>query len=429
MDANWFNAFFDDHYENVMNNVGRYVSDGFAGTSYVSGFGGSYGDGYGNYNIERLGKTVQTNKGHDKGHTEATHTNKGNDKGQTEGFLPESLLEVEVVSMPTKAKEVEDKHNGAPVTSYEVTDFRDCCSDLGLADLNSTSCLYTWLNGHVWRKIDRFMVNTHCSTLQQQAHVHFDNPRAFSGHSPSSIQLGSRQPCRNRNFKFFNMWADHSQFFELTEQCWNTYIYGSYMFTLCRKLKLLKRPLKELNKLHYSHISQRVTRAEEELDSLQSLLHQDRDNIHLQSQDKHLRSQLLHLKSVEQSYYGQKLKFTFLKEANKGTRFFHALLSQKHRRNHIPAIQVPSDIYTSSVDEVGHEFVRYYKNLLGSIKQTIPINEDVIHCGPCLDAASHDFFLGPVTNDLIQQTLFNIGNEKALGPDDTHPCSLRKHGV
>jgi hypothetical protein len=108
-------------------------------------------------------------------------------------------------------------------------------------------------------KIDRVMVNTHWSTLQQQAHVHFDTPRAFSDHSPSFVQLGSRQPCRNRSFKFFNMWANHSQFLELTEQCWNTPIYGYYMFTLCQKLKLLKRPLKELNKLYYSHISQRVT--------------------------------------------------------------------------------------------------------------------------------------------------------------------------
>ncbi|XP_061961541.1 protein ALP1-like [Populus nigra] len=52
MDSNWFTALFDDHYENVMNNVGRYVSDGFAGTSSVSGVGGSVGDSYGNYNSE-----------------------------------------------------------------------------------------------------------------------------------------------------------------------------------------------------------------------------------------------------------------------------------------------------------------------------------------------------------------------------------------
>jgi hypothetical protein len=52
MDADWFNAFFDDQYENVMNNVVRYVSDGFASTSSRRGFGGSFGAGYGNNNNE-----------------------------------------------------------------------------------------------------------------------------------------------------------------------------------------------------------------------------------------------------------------------------------------------------------------------------------------------------------------------------------------
>ena len=43
----------------------------------------------------------------------------------------------------------EDKNNGAPVSSYDVRDFRDCCSDLGLTDLNSIGSLFTWSNGHV----------------------------------------------------------------------------------------------------------------------------------------------------------------------------------------------------------------------------------------------------------------------------------------
>jgi len=52
MDADWFNALFDDQYENVMNNVVRYVSDGFAGTSSGRGFGGSFSASYGNNNNE-----------------------------------------------------------------------------------------------------------------------------------------------------------------------------------------------------------------------------------------------------------------------------------------------------------------------------------------------------------------------------------------
>lgn len=37
--VNWFNALFDDQYDNVMNNVVQYVSNGFGGTSTGSGFG------------------------------------------------------------------------------------------------------------------------------------------------------------------------------------------------------------------------------------------------------------------------------------------------------------------------------------------------------------------------------------------------------
>lgn len=36
-----------------------------------------------------------------------------------------------------------DKHNGAHVTSYKVSDFRECCTDLGLVDLNSTGYFFT----------------------------------------------------------------------------------------------------------------------------------------------------------------------------------------------------------------------------------------------------------------------------------------------
>jgi hypothetical protein len=102
------------------------------------------------------------------------------------------------------------------------------------------------------------------------------------------------------------------------------------MFTLCRKLKSLKRPLKELNKLHFSHISKRVARAENSLATHQSLLHQNLDNDQLLLQESNLRSSLLNLKQAELLYFKQKLKCNFLNEAYKGSNFFHALMGQKH---------------------------------------------------------------------------------------------------
>ena len=195
-----------------------------------------------------------------------------------------------------------DKYNGAAIYTYETSDFRECCSDLGLHDLNYTGCHFSWTNGNVWSKLDRVLFNPFWSSLQCSAHVHFDMPDAFSDHSPALVCLDQRVPGR-RNFKFFNMWASHDQFMEIVSRNWSISIYGTTMYALCRKLKYLKGPLKELNKLHFSHISERVSRLETELDLYQIVLHHDRDNSLLLEQDRLFRLKLLRLKSTENMFF------------------------------------------------------------------------------------------------------------------------------
>jgi len=95
------------------------------------------------------------------------------------------------------------------------------------------------------------------------------------------------------------------------------------MYVLYRRLKLLKAPLKQLNKLHFRHISERVHRAEADLEQHQDLLHNDKDNEHLLAQNKNLRLDLVNLKSAEKMFYSQKLKCNFFKDCDRGTSFFH----------------------------------------------------------------------------------------------------------
>jgi hypothetical protein len=38
---------------------------------------------------------------------------------------------------------------------------------------------------------------------------------------------------------------------------------------------------------------------------------------------------------------------------------------------------------------------------------------EVVRCGPCLDANSHELLLALVSNEDIKKALFNIGNDKA----------------
>jgi len=62
-------------------------------------------------------------------------------------------------------------------------------------------------------------------------------------------------------------------------------------------------PLKQLNKLHFGHISERVHRAKADLEQHQSLSHNDKDNEHLLARDNKLRLDLVDLKSAEKIFY------------------------------------------------------------------------------------------------------------------------------
>jgi hypothetical protein len=188
-----------------------------------------------------------------------------------------------------------NKHNGEPVSSYETSDFRECCHALGLQDANYTGCQYSWTNGTVWSKLDRVLINPLWSSLHRQTHVHFDTPWAFTDHSPAKVCLSQHVQGR-RNFKFFNMWASHDNFLDVVSTNWHSAIYGTPMFVLCRRLKLLKRHLKELNFLSYSHISKRVSRLETELANHQLDLQHDMDNQSLLEQEMILCSKLSSLK-------------------------------------------------------------------------------------------------------------------------------------
>jgi hypothetical protein len=116
-------------------------------------------------------------------------------------------------------------------------------------------------------------------------------------------------------------------------------------------------------------------------------------------------------------FFGQKLKCAFFKDCDKGIKFFHSLMNQYHRRHHIPAIIRSDGMLTSSAEEVGREFVSYYKELLGTSKPTIPLRIEVVHCGACINTDSHDFILALVSADHIKQVLFSIDDDKAPGLD------------
>jgi hypothetical protein len=101
-------------------------------------------------------------------------------------------------------------------------------------------------------------------------------------------------------------------------------------------------------------------------------------------------------------------------------------MNQKHWQKYIPTIQRSDGTLTTSIDEVGAIFVDFYSQLLGSSKDTLPLDVNVIQHGPCLDANSHASLLALVSDMDIKHALFAIDDAKAPGPDGFSSCFFKK---
>ncbi|GFZ20850.1 hypothetical protein Acr_29g0000120 [Actinidia rufa] len=278
------------------------------------------------------------------------------------------------------------------VCKYEIRDFQQCCSKLGLVDTGYSGAHLTWTNNSTWSKLDRVMINNRWIADGLRAHAHFGFLGKLSDHSPSLVSLFEHRIQGMQPFKFFNMWTLREDFQRIVSMVRDNKVYGSAMFRLCRKLKFLKEPLKELNKKHFSRITSRATAAEADLYEIQQKLHDNTSDPLLQEQMVKMKQTAFNLAEAERSYCSQLAKMKYLKNSDRGSKFFHDLIKIHRNKGQIVSITLPNGSRSKSQQEVNESFVEFYKNLLGSSSSCTPIDRNVLLEG-------------------------SIGDDKAPGPD------------
>ncbi|GFY96656.1 hypothetical protein Acr_11g0009620 [Actinidia rufa] len=189
-------------------------------------------------------------------------------------------------------------------------------------------------------------------------------------------RIGMQGPS---SFKFFNMWAIHEDFQEIVERVWGTQIHGSAMFRLCRKLKLLKEPLKE--------------------------------------QVAELKPLAFRLTEAERSYCSQLAKMRYFKNSDKGTKVFHDMIKRNRNKGQIVSLSLSDGTRTTSNQEVSNAFVNYYKELLGTGSNCAQLDKDILLDGKLVQEEQSNVLIRDVSDGEIKEALFSIGDDKAPRPD------------
>ncbi|KAG5570619.1 hypothetical protein H5410_060385 [Solanum commersonii] len=103
----------------------------------------------------------------------------------------------------------------------------------------------------------------------EQAHTPTQEP---PNHTPMQFNLKTTHWIPRTPFRFFNIWADHSKFRSIIEDIWARQMATDPMENLWSKLRMLKSPLKDLNKEGFKGIEMKLSKARMDLQQVQDQL-------------------------------------------------------------------------------------------------------------------------------------------------------------
>ncbi|XP_074315373.1 uncharacterized protein LOC141651567 [Silene latifolia] len=158
-------------------------------------------------------------------------------------------------------------------TSIEEMEYFQASIDYcALMDSPAVGYYYTWNNKQdPSTRLDRVLVNHEWLQGRNDAYANFYNEGLFD-HSPCIIQDSMSTFEGRKSFKYFNMWSEVDEFLPCIQHHWCIRWKGTKMFKVVMKLKILKKPLKYLNKFLFADVENSTVHAWKILDALQSEL-------------------------------------------------------------------------------------------------------------------------------------------------------------
>ena len=317
--------------------------------------------------------------------------------------------------------------HSSPTVNYLSTgmiELRDCLLQTGLFDLRYYGLTNTWSNKRpeepIAEKLDRLLVNqTWISTYPNSSA--FFLPPAFSDHSPCILDLSIPLPIAGtKPFKFYNYLSKHPKFLSLVADYWiQAGGIASNLGDLSWKLKNLRGVLKELNRANFSNIQVRVSIANRLLITVQEQALQNPTH-DLFLKEKEIHDKWLFLRSIEEAYFRQKSRITWLQEGDLNTSYFHRIWKVRTAINSIRSFLLPSGLLLIDPVAMGELVVNHFKGILAPTILPASISTPQWFISLSSFACSPDQRLAldsvPSLEDL-SKAILKLNPNKAPGPD------------
>jgi hypothetical protein len=215
-------------------------------------------------------------------------------------------------------------------------------------------------------------------------------------------------------FKFLNCWLHHPEFIPFVKDTWeSTILRGSSAFILKEKLKRLKEALRRWNREVFGIVELNIEKTVQELNDMEDQMANDvLDSDHLNTTG--LVKQFWDQIHTKESLLRQKSRTKWVQEGDSNTRFFHASIKARRRRNQIVAI-MKGDTMIQGVREIKQEAKLHFSCHLAEAWNNRPFIEGINF--NTLTAEDNAVLLEPFSEEEIRDTVWSCDGNKSPGPD------------
>uniref|UniRef100_A0A803NGA8 Endonuclease/exonuclease/phosphatase domain-containing protein n=1 Tax=Cannabis sativa TaxID=3483 RepID=A0A803NGA8_CANSA len=310
----------------------------------------------------------------------------------------------------------DEKSGGRPVTRAEGQGLRDFMFKLGGNDLEGVGALFTWSNGQSWdklirEKLDRVVVSASWISYFKKAGVRNLAVR-HSDHGVIVMDTRMDREVVKTPFRYLDAWSRDPGCRRIIEEAWSIAVAGFQSFRLCHRLRSTAKALCKWNREVFGHCQFKLQALERLLSEVQSR-DPSQENVELEG------TIMLEIDEVEkqlESIWKQKSRECWLKEGDCNSRFFHASIAVRRKRNFIWAIREEDGSWIEGRDPIGEYFRSHFMDLFTSSNPVFDSEMERI-LEPCI---SHDenFLLSTLpTSEEIKKVVWSMPPLKSLGPD------------
>ncbi|GJV05024.1 uncharacterized protein Tco_1338593 [Tanacetum coccineum] len=297
------------------------------------------------------------------------------------------------------ARFLEDTYCGSSKINISMREFNECVIKIEMADVNCTGLHFTWTqkpkaNDGMLKKIDRVLSNT---------------------------KFTSEFPEKPKPFKFANLLVYKSDFKRVVAKEWATGINGHNMFKVIKRLRLLKKPFRNLLS-NQGNLHERVLRLRHELDTVQKALDSDPSSQLLREEEALYLTAFNQAVIDEERFLMQKSKAKWLRVGDSNSVYFHRMVKARISRSRID--------YVVGLNNISYEgkaipkaFVEHYMGFLGIQEDCTPLNMEGLF-SKTIDPTKAILMAREFTGEEVHKSIFSIGDSKSPGPNEINHTIL-----